>query len=193
MNESYLQNLSHSMVMTLLEAPWLMMKLFNASTFTPATRRTTPTIGCSRLGQRVRMRTSSDTALDGGEARVEPALHQALLHEPVQLALGQHRMHEVHLPEGLDVHLAQSQGVLRECKGKGLRKLAVSGEKDGRNLQPVVLFVAVVVLGGAQRVRDSFDGVDDRTGEVVGRVGLVLGAGPVVRRVIESVGYSLIR
>ena len=57
----------------------------------------------------------------------------------------------------------------------------------------MVLFVAVVVLGGAQRVRDSFDGVDDRTGEVVGRVCLVLGAGPVVRRVIESVGYSLIR
>ena len=126
MNESYLQNLSHSMVMTLLEAPWLMMKLFNASTFTPATRRTTPTIGCSRLGQRVRMRTSSDTALDGGEARVEPALHQALLHEPVQLPLGQHRMHEVHLPKGLDVHLAQPQGVLTERKGKGVSTLAVS-------------------------------------------------------------------
>ena len=30
-----LQNLSHSIVMTLRDAPWLMMKLFSASTFMP--------------------------------------------------------------------------------------------------------------------------------------------------------------
>ena len=50
----------------------------------------------------------------------------------------------------------------------------------------MVLLVSVVVFGGAQCVRHPLDGVDDRTGEVVGRVGLVLRPRAVVGRVIES-------
>ena len=49
----------------------------------------------------------------------------------------------------------------------------------------MVLLVSVVVFGGSQRMRHSLDGVDDRTGEVVGGVGLVLGASAVVGRVVK--------
>lgn len=54
-------------------------------------------------------------------------------------------------------------------------------------LEPGVLLVPVLVLGGAAGVRDPLDGVDDGAGEVVGGVGLVLGTGAVVRGEVHPV------
>ena len=128
--KNHLQNLSHSMVMTLLDAPWLMMKLFRASTFMPTTHTyihidqysyyhaqiyynmTVVMLHEERCMCNKAYATSTHAALYGGEAGVEPAFHETLFHEPVQLALRQHRVHEVHLSKGLDVNRPQAQGIL---------------------------------------------------------------------------------
>ena len=91
--------------------------------------------------------------LNGGEARVEPALDELLFYEPIQLALRQHGVDEIHLSVRVDLDPAQAK----------------------RLLQPVVLLVAIVVLGGAQGVRHTFHAVYDRTGEIVRGIRLVLG------------------
>lgn len=59
-------------------------------------------------------------------------------------------------------------------------------DDDRTHLEPVVLLVSVVVFCSAQRVRHSLDGVDDRTGEIVGGVSLVLRPRAVMGRVVES-------
>jgi len=71
--------------------------------------------------------------LNGGKSWIEPALRVFVLHEPVPFALGQHGVHQVHLPEGVDVHFAYALSVL----------------------QPVILFVTIVVFSGAQCVRNT--------------------------------------
>lgn len=38
---------------------------------------------------------------------------------------------------------------------------------------PVVEGVAVVVLGGTERVGDTFEGIDDWAGEIIDRIGLI--------------------
>jgi hypothetical protein len=50
--------------------------------------------------------------LNGGESGIEPALHEVVLDEPRQLPLAQHRVDEVHLAKGLDVHETQTQSIL---------------------------------------------------------------------------------
>ena len=76
-------------------------------------------------------------------------------------------MHEVHLPEAVDVNATKTESVL----------------------QPVELLVAVVVLCRPQCVGHSLNTVDNRTGEVVGGVRLVLRLGPMVRSAIVAVQH----
>ena len=45
----------------------------------------------------------------------------------------------------------------------------------------------IIVLSGAQSVGDALDGIQNGAGEVVGGVGLVLGAGAKVRGLIVAV------
>ena len=86
------------------------------------------------------------------KAEVErlPSVDVALLDEPGELALGQDRVGHAEAGVVPDVRPAQAQ----------------------RLEEPAVLDVAVVVLGGAQRVRHPFDAVHDRARKVIGRVNL---------------------
>ena len=46
----------------------------------------------------------------------------------------------------------------------------------------------IIVLSGAQSVGDALDGIQNGAGEVVGGVGLVLGAGAQVGGLVVAVG-----
>ena len=83
-----------------------------------------------------------------GGVRDSPSVHVALVHEPGELPLGQHRVVEVEPGVLPDVGLAEAQRVDH----------------------PVELVVAVVVLGGPQGVGHPLKAVHDGAGEVVGRV-----------------------
>mmetsp|Transcript_24367 Transcript_24367/g.45749 ORF Transcript_24367/g.45749 Transcript_24367/m.45749 type:complete len:487 (-) Transcript_24367:1158-2618(-) len=108
-------------------------------------------------------------APDGGEPGVVPPGDVPVVGEPGELALAQLRVHEVHPGESVDPD---------------------SPEKK-RVLNPRVLLVPVVVLGGPEGVGDSLDAVHDGTGEVVGGVGLVGGAGAVVGGQVLAVQHGI--
>ena len=55
-----------------------------------------------------------DHSLYGGEARVVPVGHLAVVHEPLQLALRQHRVHEVELGKRVNRDLWQSTCAYRD-------------------------------------------------------------------------------
>ena len=138
--------------------------------------------------ERVDVHAAAHTALDRREARVEPAYNQVykekgpslfrlcqwkltidefLLDEPGQLSFAEDSVHEVHLPEAVDVNTTKTESVL----------------------QPVELLVAVVVLCRPQCVGHPLDTIDNRTGEVVSGVRLVLRPGPMVRSAIVAVQH----
>eukprot|EP00964_Phaeocystis_antarctica_P067193 scaffold40659_cov71-Phaeocystis_antarctica.AAC.6 len=100
------------------------------------------------------------------EARVVPAVGLALVDDPLQLALGEERAHEVDAREAPQV----------------------DGPQPQRLDEPLVLRVAVRVLPVAQRVRHALDRVDDRAGQVVRGVDLVLVLGLVVRDQVGAEG-----
>lgn len=68
------------------------------------------------VSERLRAHPPAHNALHGGEPRVVPALHPALLHEPRQVSLAQHRAHEIHAGERVDGYLSQAQLLLQTKK-----------------------------------------------------------------------------
>ncbi|GIX63884.1 uncharacterized protein BcabD6B2_33190 [Babesia caballi] len=98
---------------------------------------------------------------------VVPPRDDAVVHKPLQLALGQHGLDEVEPAELVYLHRP---------------KAALFDE-------PVVLRYPGRVLVRAQRVRDALDRVHDGTGKVVGGERLVLVALPVVVRVCDASVY----
>lgn len=119
--------------------------------------------------------TSAADTTDGRHARVIPAPDVAGVNDLGQLALGQHSADEVETSETPVVNLAE---------------LELGDE-------PLVLSVAVVVLGGTESVCDTLERIDDGAAEVVGRVHLPLGAGAVVvlgiAAVDDRVAHGLVR
>ena len=100
-----------------------------------------------------------------GEPGVEPALHHSGVHQLLQTTLTEQGVHEVQSGKVTDLHLAKLQ----------------------RTDHPVVHGVPVVVLTGTQAVGHSFQRVNYRTGEVVGRVHLEAGARVQVRHLAVAV------
>ena len=92
--------------------------------------------------------TSTQDAAHRRHPRIVPAVDQAFLNEPRQLALGQNGVLQVQSRVLPNVDATESQGV------------------D----EPEILIVPVVILGRTQRVRNALDAVHDRTCEIVGRV-----------------------
>ena len=112
---------------------------------------------------------------DGGHARIVPAPDLAGIDELGELALGEEGADEVHAGEIPHVDLAELEGIN----------------------EPLVLGVAVGVLGGAESVGDALMAVDDGAGEIVHGVHLPLGAGTVmggldVAAVDDGVAQSLV-
>lgn len=149
----------------LREAPWLRMKARKASTATP--RRMTPCPMSTPVPFR-ESHTRDDhpqviVYLDGGEARVVPAIDQLLLHEPRELSLRQLRLHESHPRERLDLYTTPTHGQA-SLQSRLRERLPVSTHGawylDWAQLEclldPVVLLVTVVVLGRAQSVGHSW-------------------------------------
>ena len=104
-------------------------------------------------------------ALDGRDTRVIPAVDVALVNEPLDLALGEHALLEVEAGELPDVDLAEVHDLLEVLEHR----------------------VAVDVLAVTERMSDAIVGVDNRAGEVVGRVDLELGTGARVRCEVHTV------
>lgn len=98
---------------------------------------------------------SDHVPLTSREARVVPAADELVVDKVGQLALRHGRVDHVEASKGPDLRAAQAK----------------------RLADPLVLHVALVVLGCAQRVRDPLDAVHNWAGKVIGRVNLVLGAG----------------
>lgn len=82
------------------------------------------------------------------ETRIVPAAHFARVHEPRELAFGQHRVLQVQTRVLVDVRLAHAE----------------------RLQKPHVLLVAIVILGCAKSVRYFFDAVHDWACKVIGWV-----------------------
>jgi hypothetical protein len=79
--------------------------------------------------QRVYIHASTDASLDSGKARVIPAVHELLLHEPIEFPLGQHSVDEVDLAIGHDVHVSEAQS---SCNPLELLVTAMKQEREGR-------------------------------------------------------------
>ena len=82
---------------------------------------------------------------------------------PRQLALGEERVVEVEAREVLDEDLADAEEFEHWRQGRRGRCQSSSEAPPSPSppLTPVELLVAVVVLAGAQRVRDALERVDD--------------------------------
>lgn len=109
--------------------------------------------------------TAAADTTHGGHARVVPAPDVASVNDLGELTLGQDCADKVQTSEAPVVNLAELE-LLDE---------------------PLVLGIAIVVLGGTQSVCDALDRVDDGAAEVVGRVHLPLGASAVVVLGVASV------
>mmetsp|Transcript_20193 Transcript_20193/g.42292 ORF Transcript_20193/g.42292 Transcript_20193/m.42292 type:complete len:229 (-) Transcript_20193:1509-2195(-) len=97
---------------------------------------------------------------NGGETRIIPASHLAVLNEPRQFPLTKLCVHEVHAGKTVDPDPPELEGILK----------------------PRILLIPVVVLGRPEGMRDSLDAIHDGAGEVVRGVGLVSSPRPVVGR-----------
>lgn len=105
-------------------------------------------------GESFDSQTPTNQSSHGGEARVIPSLHKTFINESRQSPLGHDSVEEVHAAIIPNMWSSHSQGIA----------------------EPVVLVVAVVVLAGTQRVGDAFNHIHNRTGEIIRRVHIVLGA-----------------
>ena len=107
---------------------------------------------------------------DGGHARIVPAAHVALAHEPAEEALREHGVGEVEAGELVLVRPRRHRQVLDE---------------------PVVERPVILELERADRVRDALDRVRLAVGEVVQRIDAPLVAGPRVGRVQDPVEHRV--
>lgn len=62
-------------------------------------------------------RRERDRTLDGGETRIVPAGNDAVVNEPLQLALGQEGVGEVDTTKVLDLDITEARDVLEELRG----------------------------------------------------------------------------
>lgn len=104
------------------------------------------------LLQRLNRHTSPSDTTDGREPRVVPSTYVALVDEPVQLAFREQGVDEVETAEVPDVYGSDAE----------------SGD------HPVILWIAVAVFVRTECMGDTFDGVDNGTGEIVRRIDLPL-------------------
>lgn len=109
--------------------------------------------------------TSATNTADSRHARVVPASDDASVNNLSQLALGQYSLDEVQACETPVVYLAELQ-VLDE---------------------PLILCVAIIVLGSTQSMCNTLKSIDDGAAEVVGGVDLPLVASAVMGLGVASV------
>lgn len=133
------------------------------------------TLRDDELLQSLNSHTATADTPDGRHARIVPTGDEALVNEPSELTLGEERLDEIEPRKVPDVDLAKAESLEH----------------------PPVLGVTVTVLDGSESMSDTLEAIDERAGEVVGRVGLVLVAGAVVGSGVaaedDGVAHGLVR
>lgn len=123
------------------------------------------TLGNDKLAQRLNHTAPPHDTPHSRKPGVIPPRHKTLIDKPLQLALAQHRPHEIEPRKANDFDGTHAQ----------------------RLEHPRVLRVSVLVFERAEGVGDAFQAVDDGTRKVIRRVDFVLAAGAVVGGVVAAV------
>mmetsp|Transcript_19541 Transcript_19541/g.31444 ORF Transcript_19541/g.31444 Transcript_19541/m.31444 type:complete len:280 (-) Transcript_19541:676-1515(-) len=104
---------------------------------------------------------------NGRHSSVVPPGNQSLFNEPRQLAFTQYSVLKINLGKGMDLYTTQSQS----------------------RLDPLILFVAILVLRGTHGVSNTFNGIDNGTCQIVGRIRLEFDSRPMVGRQVLSIQH----
>ena len=97
---------------------------------------------------------ATDDTANSGHTGIVPPVDEALFNKVGQLSLRENSVLKVQTGIGPNVWFPQTELVN----------------------EPIVLVIAIHVLGGSKGVSDTFDRIDNWTGEIVSRIDIVLGA-----------------